>query len=446
MDASLNLDPAASRVGATLRGKYRLDALLGVGGTSVVYRATHRNGHRVAVKMLRPHLAADDQIRTRFIKESYIANAVEHRCVVRVLDDDVAEDGAPFLVMELLEGESLGTRWESSGALPPSTVVEIMTEVLDVLATAHAKGIVHRDIKPGNIFLNHDGTVKVLDFGIARMRDSHGSSTLTRTGGMMGTPAFMPPEQAMGAKDVDARADIWAVGATMFALLSNQFVHDADTPEAMIVYTATRPARLLHDVAPEVPVPIAALVDRALAFEREDRFPTAHAMQQALVEAFFPNASKHVFVGPSAPPPRAVAVPTIVTPAPPLLTTTAGVASSHAMAVPTAPGWKTGLYVGGGVCALLMWIVAGFAIYEVAGTKKTAPASPVAIADPPLSPTAPTAPAAPPPPATEATPSPAAADSTPAPISSAKPKKKSNCDPPYVIDPVTHGRKVKPGC
>ena len=441
----LGLDPAASRVGTTLKGKYRLDALLGVGGTAIVYRATHRNGHRVAVKMLRSHLAADEQIRTRFVKESYIANAVDHRCVVRVLDDDVTEDGTPFLVMELLEGESLSARWEATGAMPVATVVEIMSEVLDVLSKAHARGIVHRDIKPGNIFLGHDGVVKVLDFGIARMRDQQPSQTLTRTGGMMGTPAFMPPEQAMGDKDIDARADIWAVGATMFALLANAFVHDADTPEAMIVYTATRNARRLQEVAPEIPTAIATVVDKALAFERNNRFATAQAMQQALVEAFFPNASGRVFVGPSSPPPPAVAVPTIVTAAPTLLTTTSGVSSSQtAHMPPPTPGWKAGLYIGGGVFALLMWLVAGVAIVEVAATKKGVKPPPAAVEPPPSASVnaPPTAVTAPPPPATVEPPAP-----TPNTSASAKTKKtKPNCDPPYVIDPVTHGRKVKPGC
>ena len=145
--------------------------------------------------MLHLELSLDAEVKRRFLREGYLANAVEHPSVVRVIDDDVADDGSVFIVMELLSGETLDARWERSGRhLPAEEVLCAIDPVLSVLVAAHEKGIVHRDIKPENIFVCHDGTVKLLDFGIARLRDASG--TATRSGSTMGTPAFMPPEQA----------------------------------------------------------------------------------------------------------------------------------------------------------------------------------------------------------------------------------------------------------
>jgi serine/threonine-protein kinase len=277
-----------SRVGTTLAGKYRVDALLGVGGMAAVFRGAHRNGNRVAIKLLRPTMATSADIRKRFLKEGYVANAVDHPGAVRVLDDDVASDGTPFLVMELLEGETLDARAKSAGPqLAAKEVAELAAQVLGVLDAAHAKKIVHRDIKPENLFVTRDGQVKVLDFGIARMRDGAPGQAVTRTGRMMGTPAFMPPEQALGlTNDIDGRTDLWALGATMFTLISGAFVHEGQTPESTVVLTATCPARSLASVAPTVPAAMVAVVDRALAFKKVDRHENARAMLASLAEAY----------------------------------------------------------------------------------------------------------------------------------------------------------------
>src|SRR6185437_13249004 len=146
---------ARARLGTVLRQKYRLDRLLGIGGMATVYSATHlRNTNRVAVKILHRDLSGDEGLRARFLREGYMANSVDHRGTVRVLDDDADEDGSVFLVMELLDGETLEARWERNGRrLAVREVIHLMTEVLDVLATAHARGIVHRDVKPENLFL-----------------------------------------------------------------------------------------------------------------------------------------------------------------------------------------------------------------------------------------------------------------------------------------------------
>jgi serine/threonine-protein kinase len=211
-----------------LKGKYQLEALLGCGGMAAVYRATHRNGNRVAVKILHPELSMSEDVRARFLREGYVANRVQHKGAVRVLDDDV-DDDVVFLVMELLEGETLEARWTRSGRhLLPDDVAHWATALLETLGAAHAQGIVHRDVKPENLFLTTDGDLKVLDFGIARLLDAKGAH-VTRTGRLMGTPAFLPPEQALGyVHDVDARSDLFAVGATMFTLLAGRYVHEAN--------------------------------------------------------------------------------------------------------------------------------------------------------------------------------------------------------------------------
>jgi serine/threonine-protein kinase len=282
---------AQARVGTTLRGKYRLDRLLGVGAMAAVYAATQtRVGHRVALKVLHPHTSINADIRARFLREGYVANTVGHRGAVRVTDDDTAEDGSVFLAMELLEGETLDARWQRSGErLPVREVAELTHQLLDVLAAAHEKGIVHRDIKPENLFLTNEGTVKVLDFGIARLASTGDvRKSATRTGRMLGSPAFMSPEQALGKqKDIDGQTDLWSAGATMFTLITGQFVHDAETVEAMLVYAGSRPARPLRTVAPEVPAAIAAVVDRALASAKAERWGSARAMEAALEAAYF---------------------------------------------------------------------------------------------------------------------------------------------------------------
>ncbi|MDI1443427.1 serine/threonine-protein kinase [Polyangium sp. 6x1] len=279
---------ARARVGQVLRGKWRLDHLLGVGGTACVYAATHRNGKRGAVKLLRPEFATDEEARHRFLREGYVANRIEHPGAVAVLDDDTAEDGAVFLVMELLEGQNLEERGRSQpgGRLHPSEVAFVAERLLDVLAAAHDKGIVHRDLKPENVFLTRTGQVKILDFGIARMRDNTavgGVGRATEVGSVMGTPAFMPPEQALGhTAEIDARTDLWALGAVMYYALSGRLVHEAETVNKVLLLAMTRQAPPIASIVPGLPSSFCEVVDHALAFDRQRRWPDARAMQRAL--------------------------------------------------------------------------------------------------------------------------------------------------------------------
>ncbi len=282
VDDDPQLARARARLGMVLQEKWTLDSLLGVGGMAAVYAATHRNGKRVAVKMLHTDLGHQEDIERRFLQEGYAANTIQHEGAVSVLDDDVAPDGSPFIVMELLEGETLDRWLERSGPLPARDVLAAADQLLDVLAAAHAKTVVHRDIKPENLFLTKNGTLKVLDFGIARVFEARAAATSTRMGTVMGTPAFMAPEQARARWDeVDGRTDLWAVGATMFTLLSGRHVHVAESGNEQLILSATVAAVSIATVV-DVPPEVAEVVDRALAFDREKRWPTATAMQQAV--------------------------------------------------------------------------------------------------------------------------------------------------------------------
>ncbi|HWL86304.1 MAG TPA: serine/threonine-protein kinase, partial [Polyangiaceae bacterium] len=276
---------AITRLGTVLQQKYRITRLIGIGGTAAVYAATHRNGHRVAIKFLLERFLDEPGVGPFFHREAYAANRVEHPGVVPVLDDDLDEHGCPFLVMPLLEGESLRARWSHANhRLPVPEVCVFMAEVLDVLASAHAKGVVHRDIKPENLFITHGGEVRVLDFGIAQHLDGEGTTSFA--GQMIGTPAFMPPEQARGElQAIGPRSDIWAVGATIFALLSGEYVRSGDTPGAQLAAAATQPARSLGEVGSGFAPAIVRVVDRALAFDPADRWDTAAEMRGALVAA-----------------------------------------------------------------------------------------------------------------------------------------------------------------
>jgi serine/threonine protein kinase len=289
------LSHRASRlVGTVLRDKWHLDALIGIGGMAAVYAATHRNGKRVAIKLLHPEMSLDPTTKGRFLREGYVANKVGHPGVVSVLDDDTAEDGSAYLVMDLLEGETLKARWRKSYMrLPVSEVLRITNALLDVLGAAHEKGIVHRDVKPDNVFLTNDGGVKVLDFGIARLRESSAAADATRSSAMLGTPAFMSPEQARSRWDwVDARTDLWAVGATMFTMLSGEFVHEAGTATEILVAAATQRSRPMRSVVPQVPESVAAVIDRALAFDPAERWQDARSMQAAVQAAMIDVAKE----------------------------------------------------------------------------------------------------------------------------------------------------------
>jgi len=270
---------ALARVGSLIKGTWRVDALLGVGGMASVYAATHRDGKRGALKILHPEFARSPDIRERFLQEGYVANTIEHRGRVAILDDDITEEGEPFLVMELLEGETVHQMWERNNRkIQAVDALWIAAEVLDTLASFHEKGIVHRDLKPANIFITTEGTVKILDFGVARLKDM--GVDHARAGQALGTPSFMAPEQAIGLTDgIDGRADIFSVGATLFLMLSGQRVHEGRSENDAHILAATTAAPSLSRVAPDLPREVSSLVDRALAWEPRNRFQSALDMR-----------------------------------------------------------------------------------------------------------------------------------------------------------------------
>jgi eukaryotic-like serine/threonine-protein kinase len=279
-----SLARAKTRLGSVLRGKYRLDSVLGIGGMAAVYKATHRNQAEFAIKMLHPELSIRGDVRQRFLREGYAANSVKHPGVVLVVDDDVAEDGAAFLVMELVHGQDVDALCDrSQGRLPADAVLSIGHQLLDVLVAAHGKGIVHRDIKPANLFVTTSGALKVLDFGIARARDvAVGAGAATGTGMVLGTPAFMSPEQALAASDIDAQTDVWAVGATLFRLLSGRMVHEGENAQQLMIKTATTPPRSLGSLLSDAPARLIEVVDKGLAFDKSQRWASAAEMRDAV--------------------------------------------------------------------------------------------------------------------------------------------------------------------
>ncbi|CAN5924999.1 serine/threonine-protein kinase [soil metagenome] len=362
---------------------------------AVVYAATHRNQAQFAIKMLHPEVSLNADLRARFLREGYAANSVKHPGVVLVVDDDVAEDGSAFLVMERLQGSDVDSLWEKNGGVSVSEAMGIVDQLLDVLGAAHEKNIVHRDIKPANLFLTRDGTVKVLDFGIARVRDvllSGGDATATSV--LLGTPAFMAPEQALAnTREIDGRTDLWAAGATLFTLISGASVHEGNNAPQVLVRAATTPARSLASVAPDAHPAVVELVAHALAFEKERRFPTAAAMQTAIREAHQaafggppPRASLAALLSGAAPrnQPRPVAKRLA------LLSTVDAVASDPKAAPlrrhSSAPRWiaaagVAGLLIVAGVLAIPR--TDGARVTSAVPSSVTADASPVVLPSPP---------------------------------------------------------------
>lgn len=296
------VESAERRVGATLCGKWHLDRVIGVGGMAAVYEATHRNRNRVAIKLLHPALSLEEGTRQRFLREGYVANTIRHDGAVQVLDDDVTEEGFAFLVMELLKGESVEERMHrKGGALDIREALKITDQLLEVLAAAHDQDVVHRDIKPDNLFLTEDGKLKVLDFGIARLNQGDGKTT--KVGSFMGTPAFCAQEQARGRWDeVDHRTDLYSVGASLFTCVTGTHVHEAETSSEQLALAIGATARSLADVMPDAPEELVDLVDTALAYDKEDRFQSASAMRAAVKRVLAGLSTERKMTTPPPPP------------------------------------------------------------------------------------------------------------------------------------------------
>ncbi len=269
---------AAARIGRVIGGRYRLLRVLGIGGMAAVYEAQDPSGQRVAIKLLHPEMAARREVRERFVQEGTVAATIDHPGVVQTLPPEAAGDDG-YLVMELLEGETLRARVQRHGCLPLDEVLDHAEQILGVLVAAHDKGVVHRDLKPDNLFVTPDGRVKILDFGLARVLDGVPGERRTRTGVALGTLAYMAPEQALGRRaEIDGRVDVFALGATMFRVLSGRRVHEAESEAELLMAMASRPAPPLASVAPDTRPGACAVVNLALAFSREARYPDSRTM------------------------------------------------------------------------------------------------------------------------------------------------------------------------
>ena len=273
--------------GLVLEGKYRLTVALGAGAMGHVWRAEHvRLGRPFAVKLLRPELVSDPTVLARFQQEAQAAARIGNRHIVDIVDVGQTPGGAPFLVMEFLRGRSLAAELAAHGPLPVVRAIDLTSQILDGLAAAHAAGIVHRDLKPDNVFVLPEAGgrdyVKLLDFGIAKAKADPKAQHLTRTGMLLGTPRYMSPEQVLGRRDVDRRADVWAAGVILYECLTGRVPFEApdlaSTLTAILQQTPVTPATWRPELEPW----LGGVVLRALAKEPNRRFDDAAAFRAAL--------------------------------------------------------------------------------------------------------------------------------------------------------------------
>lgn len=277
--------PSPLAPGSVVVGKYRLESLIGQGGMGEVWVATNLVlESRVALKLLLRSLVKQDEAAQRLLREARAAARVSHRNIVQVFDFGYIETGQPFIVMELLRGESLGERLARAVRLPAIQAVETLVPVAHALSTAHTKGIIHRDLKPWNVFLAVDEsnveTPKVVDFGIAKMSSTH-VQRVTMDGTVLGSPEYLSPEQALGEPDIDARADIWALAVTLYETITGRL------PFEDAAYN-----RLLRRIIEDDPIPTTAhaagddrlwqILRKGLAKKREERWQSAFEMGSAL--------------------------------------------------------------------------------------------------------------------------------------------------------------------
>jgi serine/threonine-protein kinase len=277
-------------VGAVLSRRFKLEKVLGSGGMGAVY-ATDQvvDGRPVAVKVLHPEFVQEPQVKDRFVEEARTSMRLIHPNILRVHECAEAEDGTPYIVMERLDGVPLSAYTQGGGRVPLGQAVVIEQGILAGLAAAHTQGIVHRDLKPENVFLARDAgsqfTVKLLDFGIAKVMDvAGGMGSKTRTGMLLGTPAYMSPEQVKDSKNVDPRSDLWSAGVMLYEMLTGRPAFPAPTEYARLFAVLNDTPEPIEKVDPQLSV-IAEFMARAMEKNRDARFQTALDMARALTAA-----------------------------------------------------------------------------------------------------------------------------------------------------------------
>ena len=289
MDEKSFVVPPDPRLGTVVRDRYRIIRLLGEGGMGAVYEGEHLLiRRRVAIKFLHPQYARTPAAMTRFRREALAATSIGNPHVVEVTDMDQAEDGSPFMVLEYLDGSSLSDEVHDFGPMPLARALHLIKQLCSTLGDVHKKGIVHRDLKPENLFLVRHGDdpdfVKVLDFGISKFASSHDGLTvnLTKTGTAVGSVFFMSPEQARAQDDVDARADVYALGGVFYFMLTGRTVFEGESLPHMLMQIVSDPPPPLRLTRPDVPEGVEACVLRMLAKDRDQRFQSAAEVWAAL--------------------------------------------------------------------------------------------------------------------------------------------------------------------
>jgi serine/threonine protein kinase len=292
--------PIAVREGDLIAGKYRVEGVIGIGGMGVVVSARHEQlDQRVAIKLVRDQALHSEGGVQRFLREARAAAKLKSEHAARVLDVGTFASGAPYMVMEFLDGADLGQVLEQRGPLPVDLAAEWIAQACEALAEAHAAGIVHRDLKPQNLFVAHTvggaAMIKVLDFGVSKSIETMAGArgALTRTRAMLGSPLYMAPEQMRSSRDVDARADVWALGVVLFELLTRRWPFEAETLPELCLKVVSDPPQSMSELRPDVPETMVRIVERCLEKEVEKRFANAAELASAL-EPLVPAGSRMV--------------------------------------------------------------------------------------------------------------------------------------------------------
>jgi serine/threonine-protein kinase len=283
--------------GSRIAEKYVIERLIGEGGLGVVVAARHIHlDQTVAIKYLRPKSLASKTIAERFLREARLAAKIKSEHVVHVYDVGTLPDGAPYMVMEYLAGSDLGRQLSASGPLPVDRVVDYVLQACEGLAEAHVAGIIHRDIKPDNLFIatspGGKSILKILDFGISKLSTKRSDSRppeLTEAGEKFGTPVYMSPEQLLASRDVDARTDVWAIGVVFFELLTGRLPFDGDSlPELCAAILTKEPVPLL-EARPYLPEPLQRIIAQCLAKDIDQRFQNVAELAQELAPFAAPS-------------------------------------------------------------------------------------------------------------------------------------------------------------
>lgn len=445
--------------GSVIAGKYRVDHVLGEGGMGMVVAATHLGlGTRVALKFLHAALANNPDVVERFAREARASAQLRGEHVCRVSDVGQFEDGTPYMVMELLDGQDLASVLRTHGPLPANLVSDYVLQACLAIGEAHQLGIVHRDLKPGNIFLSvrTDGTplVKVLDFGVAKA-PQEGNFSLTQTATVIGSPGYMSPEQLRSSKEADARSDIWSLGVTIYELVAGRQPWVASSITELTLRIAMDP---LPPLPPTVPPGLAAVIETCMQKDPASRYPDISALAAAL--APFASHGGHDLAGgvsrvlrgsaPAFVPAQHAfgSAPTVASTGGTSTPTTLRGASGVITPVPGRRSRKLAVMIGAaaGVGAAIMVVILtarGGGQADPAHASSTAPM----VAPVPVAPSTPAAPATPTPAATTPTPAtmPTPTAMTPAlPTPAAPTPSVTPPPPPPVKKPVPHKQPKRP--